>query len=169
MKLRTQWLPKRPPALSTSIGCCHFPGTVKLQKKCESVRHSMYSHSRKQLTYLKPSAPNDVYISRTTQLTTRRCILNIYSTNILTEYFKHAAHSPLFFFSLSSICRLFHNAIFFGSCNIHILNTECAKILEKIPATKGLTIYAEGSANSNSADTYIYQLELLLIQSETER
>ena len=23
-----------------------------------------------------------------------------YSTNILTEYFKHAAHSPFFFFSL---------------------------------------------------------------------
>ena len=26
----------------------------------------------------------------------------------------------------SARCRLFHNAIFFGSCNIHILNTECA-------------------------------------------
>ena len=79
-------------------------------------------------------APNDVYISRTAQLTSRRCILNIYSTNILTEYFKHAAHSQFFF---SSRCRLFHNAIFFGSCNIHILNTECAKILKKIPAPKG--------------------------------
>ena len=45
---------------------------------------------------LNPLAPNDVYISRTAQLTTRRCILNIYSTNILTEYFKHAAHSPFF-------------------------------------------------------------------------
>jgi len=46
----------------------------------------------------------------------------IYSTNIRTEYFKHAAHSP--FFPL----RLFHNAIFFGSCIIHILNTGRAKI-----------------------------------------
>ena len=42
-------------------------------------------------------APNDVYIRRTAQLTSRRCILNIYSTNILTEYFKHVAHSPFFF------------------------------------------------------------------------
>ena len=83
---------------------------------------------------INPLAPNDVNISRTAQLTSRRCILNIYSTNILTEYFKHAAHSPFFF---SSRCRLFHNAIFFGSCNIHILNTECAKILKKIPAPKG--------------------------------
>ena len=41
-------------------------------------------------------ATNDVYISRTAQLTSRRCILNIYSTNILTEYFKHDAHSPFF-------------------------------------------------------------------------
>ena len=43
-----------------------------------------------------PLAPNDVYIRRTAQLTSRRCILNTYSTNILTEYFKHAAHSPFF-------------------------------------------------------------------------
>ena len=43
-----------------------------------------------------PLAPNDIYISRTAQLTSRRCILNIYSTNILTGYFKHDAHSPFF-------------------------------------------------------------------------
>ena len=49
---------------------------------------------------LNSSAPNVVYVSRTAQLTSRRCILNIYSTNVLNEYFKHAAHSP-FFFSLS--------------------------------------------------------------------
>jgi hypothetical protein len=45
-------------------------------------------------------------------------------TNINTEYFKHAAHSPFF----SSKCRLFHNATFFGSRIIYILHTECAKI-----------------------------------------
>jgi hypothetical protein len=47
-----------------------------------------------------------------------------YSTNISTEYFKHAAYFPFF----SSKCRLFHNATFFGSCIIHILRTGCAKI-----------------------------------------
>jgi hypothetical protein len=75
-----------------------------------------------------------VYTRSTAQLTSRHCILNIYSTNILNEYFKHAAHSPFFF---SSRCRLFHNAIFFGSCNIHILNAGRAKILKKIPTPKG--------------------------------
>jgi len=70
--------------------------------------------------------PNDLKKSRTAQVTSRRTILYIYSTNIRTGYFKHAAQSP-FFFS-SSKCRLFHNATFFGSCIIHILNTGCAKI-----------------------------------------
>jgi hypothetical protein len=42
-------------------------------------------------------------------------------TNISTEYFKHAAHSPF----LSSKCRLFYNATFFGPYIIHILHTVC--------------------------------------------
>jgi len=47
-----------------------------------------------------------------------------FSTNMSTEYFKHAAHSPFF----SSKCRLFYNATFFVYCIIHILHTGCAKI-----------------------------------------
>jgi len=35
--------------------------------------------------------PNDIYIRRTAALTSRRYILYIYSTNIHTENFKHAA------------------------------------------------------------------------------
>jgi hypothetical protein len=50
--------------------------------------------------------------------------ISFFSPTILTEYFKHSAHSPF----LSSKFRLFHNATFFGSCVIHILHTECAKI-----------------------------------------
>ena len=72
-----------------------------------------------------PLTSNDPYMGRTAQLTTRCCILYIYSTNICTEYFKHAAHSPFFF---SSKCCLFHNATFFDSRIIHILNTGWAKI-----------------------------------------
>jgi len=33
--------------------------------------------------------PNDPYMGRTAPLTSKRCILYIYSTNIGTEYFKH--------------------------------------------------------------------------------
>ena len=49
----------------------------------------------------------------------------IYSTNIPTEYFKHAAHSP--FFPLQNAVY-FIMLPFFGSCIIHILNTGCTKI-----------------------------------------
>jgi len=41
--------------------------------------------------YLNLLKPNDIYICRTAALTFRRYILNIYSTNIHTEYFKNAA------------------------------------------------------------------------------
>ena len=55
--------------------------------------------------YLNPLTPNDLYISRTTPLTSKRCILYIYSTNVGTEYFKHALYSPFFFFSLQdAVC-----------------------------------------------------------------
>jgi hypothetical protein len=40
--------------------------------------------------------PNGHFSGRTAPLTSRRCILYIYSTNIRTKYFEHAAHSPFF-------------------------------------------------------------------------
>ena len=40
--------------------------------------------------------PNDPYMGRTALLTSKRCVLYIYSTDIGTEYFKHALYSPLF-------------------------------------------------------------------------
>ena len=47
--------------------------------------------------------PNDPYMVRTAPLTSKRCILYIYSTNISTEYFKHTLYSR--FFSLqNAVC-----------------------------------------------------------------
>ena len=43
-----------------------------------------------------PLKPNDPYSGRTAPLTSKRCILYIYSTNIGTEYFKHGIYSPFF-------------------------------------------------------------------------
>jgi len=40
-----------------------------------------------------PLTPNDRYRGRTTPLTSKRCILYIYSTNIGTEYIKHGIYS----------------------------------------------------------------------------
>ena len=44
--------------------------------------------------------PNDPYSGRTAPLTSKRCILYIYSTNIDTKYFKHGVYCP--FFSLQN-------------------------------------------------------------------
>ena len=41
----------------------------------------------------------------------------------------------------SSKCRLFHNAILFGFCITHILNTGCAKIWKKKSVAKRLRSY----------------------------
>jgi hypothetical protein len=85
------------------------------------------------LSFFNPLTPNDHYRDRTASLTSKRCILYIYSTNTGTEYFKHGVHSPFF----SSKCSLFHNTNVCVSCIIHILYTGCAKIKKIIPAPKG--------------------------------
>jgi len=58
---------------------------------------------RKPVSLLNPLTPNDPYSGRTAPLTSKRCILYIYSTNTCTEYFKHGIHSP--FLSLqNAVC-----------------------------------------------------------------
>ena len=84
-------------------------------------------------TIFNPLTPNDHYRSRTAPLTSKRCILYTYSTNIGAEYFKHGIYSPFF----SSKCSLFHNSNLFGSCIIHILYTGVLKLKKIIPASKG--------------------------------
>ena len=53
--------------------------------------------------FFNPLTPNNPYSGRAAPLTSKRCILYIYSTNIGTEYFKHGIYSP--FLSLqNSVC-----------------------------------------------------------------
>ena len=66
--------------------------------------------SSKVLYIINPLTPNDLYMSRTAPLTSKRCILYIYSTNVGTEYFKHAPYSP--FFSLQNVvCFIMLNSL----------------------------------------------------------
>jgi len=52
---------------------------------------------------INPLTPNDHYSAHTAPLTSKHCILYIYSTNTGTEYFKHGINSP--FFSLqNAVC-----------------------------------------------------------------
>jgi len=82
---------------------------------------------------INPLNPNDDYSGRTAPLTSKRCILYIYSTHIGTEYFKHAIHSP-FFPLQNAVCFInltYLITVLFTFC------IECAKIKKIIPAPKG--------------------------------
>ena len=56
--------------------------------------------------FVNPLTPNDSYSGRIAPLTSKRCILYIYSTNICAEYFKHRIYTWSPFFS-------FQNAVSF--------------------------------------------------------
>ena len=63
----------------------------------------LHGVERDSFFYFNRLTPNGPYMSRTAPLTSKRCVLYIYSTNIGTEYFKHALYSP--FFSLqNAVC-----------------------------------------------------------------
>ena len=52
---------------------------------------------------VNPLTPNDHHSGRTAPLTSKRCILYIYSTNIGAKYFKRGMYSP-FFYLQNSVC-----------------------------------------------------------------
>ena len=53
--------------------------------------HPIIISGRSGLTFRSLTTYIYIYVCRTAALTSIRYILNIYSTNIRTEYFKHAA------------------------------------------------------------------------------
>jgi len=93
---------------------------------------------------INPLTPNDTYSGRTAPLTSKRCILYIYSTNTGTEYFKHDIYCP--FFSLqNAVCFIILIYLvpvlftfYIQGGFIHILYTGCAKILKNNSDAKRL-------------------------------
>ena len=55
---------------------------------------------------VNPLTPNDHYSGRTAPLTSKRCILYIYSTNIGNEYFKNGIFSSCFSFKMQFVSQL---------------------------------------------------------------
>jgi len=55
-----------------------------------------------------PLTPNDHNSGRTAPLTSKLCVLYIYSTNTGTEYFEHGLYYPFFSLSLqNAVCFIF--------------------------------------------------------------
>ena len=83
---------------------------------------------------LNPLTPNDPSRGRTAPLTSKRCILYIYSTNIGTEDFKHGIYSP-FFPLQNTVCFIILTYL------VPVLFTFCIqgvlKLNKIIPAPKG--------------------------------
>ena len=84
--------------------------------------------------YINPLTPNDHYSGRTAPLTSKRCILYIYSTNIGTEYFKHGIYSS-FFCLQNAVCFIILTYL------VPVLFTfsiqGVLKLKKKIPAPNG--------------------------------
>jgi hypothetical protein len=75
-------------------------------------------------------------MGRTAPLTSKRCILYVYSTNIGTEYFKHALYSPLFFFFFA-VCFIMLTCLVPVIFTIYIQGV--LKLKENNSGAKGLT------------------------------
>ena len=132
--------PKPPlgtPLMKLTVAFRKFANVPKnVSVKCTSI--CVVSHKQAQQTdmssCLNRLTPNDPYMGRTAPLTSKRCILYIYSTNIGTEYFKHALYSP--FFSLqNAVCFIML------TCLVPVLITfyiqDVLKLTKIIPAPKG--------------------------------
>ena len=79
--------------------------------------------------------PNDPYMCRTAPLTSKRCILYIYSTNTGTEYFKHFLYSP--FFSLHyAVCFIMLTCL--GSVLFTFYMQSVLKLKKNNSGAKGL-------------------------------
>jgi len=78
--------------------------------------------------------PNVEYSGRTAPLTSKCCILYIYSTNICTENFKHGLYS-LFFLLQNAVC--FINLTYLIPVLVTFYIQSVLKLKKVIPAPKG--------------------------------
>jgi len=83
---------------------------------------------------INPLKHKDPYRGRTALLTSKRCILCIYSTNIGTEYFKHGIYS-LFFPLQNAVCFIMLTHLVPVLFTFYI--QDVLKLRKIIPAPKG--------------------------------
>ena len=86
--------------------------------------------------------PNDPYMGRTAPLTSKCCLLYIYSTNVGTEYFKPALYSP--FFSLqNAVCFIMLTSL--GPVLFTFYIQDVLKLKKNNSGAKGLIYPSSGA------------------------
>ena len=91
-------------------------------------------HTPTNALYINLLTPNDDYSGRTAPLTSKRCILCIYSRNTGTEYFKRGTYSP-FFTLQNAVCLI--NLTYLVSVLFTFYIQSVLKLKKIIPAPKG--------------------------------
>ena len=102
--------------------------------ECSNGSQVNLSRQKIKISKLSPLKPNDHYSGRTAPLTSKRCILYIYSTNIATEYFKRGIYSA-FFFLQNAVCFIILTYLVPVLFRFYVQGV--LKLKKKIPASKG--------------------------------
>jgi len=98
--VKHNWDDKPYDCMTYTIAVCTVKNPDDGQRNCP--KHvEFYSKNKLEklvhlVSFIIRLTPNDPYRGRTVPLTSKRCILYIYSTHIGTEYFKHGIYSPIF-------------------------------------------------------------------------
>ena len=107
--------------------------TEELSETCGVLFQNKFEKLEQLVGFIIPLKPNDPYMGRTAPLTSKCSILYIYSTNIGTEYFKHALYSPLFSLQ-NAVCFIMLTCLFLYYS--HFIYRVCCNLKKIIPAPK---------------------------------
>jgi len=119
---------------STWSSCPKYATTRASTRSCKTVRFTPADDNILTYIYVNLLTPNDDYSGRTAPLTSKCCILYVYSTNIDIEYFKHGTYSPIFP-RQNAVCSINLTYLVLILFTFYIQNV--LKLKKIIPASKG--------------------------------